>query len=107
MASYELCRLSSPLRSWHLPHPDTLEFCILTTRSRYGHFRASITGRHELSFSASTIGSLDTLNRTMLHEICHLQQYRIDPGEKAHHGRTWKALAARVCLYHHLDPKAF
>ncbi len=105
IASYDLCRLSAPIRSWRLPHPDQLQFTILTTRDRFAHFKASSDGRHEMAFSTAMIGTLDTLNRAMLHELCHLQAYRLE--KSTGHGRCWKALRNRVCLHHHLDPKCF
>lgn len=106
VASYELCLLTTPIRGWRLPHADTIHFNVLTARDRFGHFKAGINGGlHELSFSSSTIGSLDMLNRTMLHEICHLRAFLTEGSTS--HGAAWKRARNAVCLAHHLDPKAF
>jgi len=104
-AAYELARTMPPFRGWKLPHPDHLEFGILTTKERFGHFRWHNEGQHELSFSASCIGSSDVLMRTMMHELCHFEAHR--RGYRGEHGGTWRELANQVCRIHHLDPKAF
>lgn len=104
--SYELCLLTSPLKGWRLPHADTIVFNVLNTRERYGHLKPGVNGGlHELAFSAAVIGSLDMLNRTMLHEICHLRAFLIDGSVT--HGATWKRCRDVVCAAHHLDPKCF
>lgn len=106
VASYERLLLTTPFRGWHLPHADTIVFNVLTTRERYGHFRAGINGGpHELSFSTACIGTLDMLDRVLMHEICHLRAFQLDGTTS--HGATWQAARTSVCRAHHLDPKSF
>lgn len=106
-AGYELVRLTPPFRGWKMPHADEIYFAVGAARDRYGHFRAGLNGaRHEILISASCVGSLDMLQRTMMHEMVHLEDFR-RTGDGVSHGRNFKKLAAQVCRYHHLDPKAF
>lgn len=105
--SYVLCVNAKPLDGWRLPDPDEIVFRVLATKERLGHFRAGINGGlHEIAVSNSNVGTLDLLNRTMLHEICHLEDFRRN-GDGVSHGVGFRALARDVCRHHRLDPKGF
>lgn len=105
--SYQLCAVSAPIKNWRLPDPDEIVFRVLAAKERYGHFRAGVNGGlHEIAVSNSNVGSLDLLNRTMLHEICHLEDFR-RTGDGVSHGVGFRALAREVSRHHCLDPKGF
>ena len=105
--SYRLCLAAKPVSGWKMPDPDEIVFRVLATKERYGHFRAGINGgRHEIAVSAATVGTLDMLNRTMLHEIAHLADF-LHHGDGVSHGVGFRKLARDICRHHSLDLKSF
>ena len=105
--TYILCAETPPIKGWGIPDPDEIIFKVLTTKERLGHFRAGINGGlHEIAISSSNVGTLDLLTRTMLHEICHLEDFR-RTGDGVSHGRMFSSLAKEVCRHHSLDTKGF
>jgi len=105
--TYILCAETPPIKGWNIPDPDEIIFKVLSTKERLGHFRAGVNGGlHEIAVSNSNVGTLDMLIRTMLHEICHLEDFR-RTGCGTNHGRGFTSLAKEVCKHHSLAVKGF
>lgn len=104
--AYETLRTTMPFSKWRLPHADEISFRIMTTRDYIGCFRGVINGPQEISLSGTRIGSLDTLNRVLAHEMIHLKQEiakTVTPNTE--HNAEFRKLARVVARYHCFDPK--
>jgi len=105
--TYELLRRTQPFAKWRLPDSDALAFRVLATRDRMGHFRADKTGApHEIGISMRRVGTLDTLNRVMAHEMIHLYQEETGTTTaNTEHNAEFRRLATLVAKHHCFDPK--
>lgn len=91
--SYEVVRAAFP--KWKLPDGDSLEFRVIgKCQDRWGHFRESTDGTHEISISIA-VKSLDLLQRTMAHEVAHLRQHML--GHRDNHGAGFTRIAKQMC----------
>lgn len=98
-ASYELLRTTLPFRRWNLPHPDKLDFRVLVTRERYGHFRAYTNSDLVGEIAVSTkVKTLHMLNEVMGHEMVHIRQEALV--YRDFHGKHFQRLAKLVCQRH-------
>jgi hypothetical protein len=105
-AQYEALRTTKPFSAWGLSDPDDLEFCVLATRDRLGHFRGAKTGHHEIGISMRRVGTLDTLIRVLAHEMIHLyQELTGTTTGKTEHNAEFRRIAAEVARHHCFDPK--
>lgn len=103
--AYEMLRKTLPFRRWRLPHSDTLEFRILTTKERCGHFREAENGIHEIAISASRVKDLIELLKVMGHEMVHLRQAILK--HRDNHGASFERLGKSVCRRHDFDWETF
>lgn len=103
--AYELLRMTPPFKRWKLPHADDLEFTVLVTTERCGHFREAQNGIHEIGVSNSRVHTLDELFQVLAHEMAHLRQCQL--GHRDTHGKNFKELADRICTAHSFNPKTF
>lgn len=108
--AYDYLRTTPPFKGWRLPDGDEIEFNILTTHDRRGHYRAYYKreGGHEIAISAGRVGHSVTLITTMAHEMIHLrQELKNSTTPHTEHNAEFKTLAERVCRFHGFDPKEF
>lgn len=104
-AQYELLRLTPPFARWKLPHADGLEFKVLVTTERCGHFRESDDGVHEIAISIGRVRTLADLATTLAHEMVHLRQCQ--QKHRDNHGATFNRLADQVCKHHGFNREDF
>lgn len=105
--AYSTLRITKPFDRWRMPHPDQVQFRVLVTRERYGHYRAiqnDPTSVFELAVS-TLVTNLDLLHRTVAHEMTHHRQEVL--GHRDVHGPHFQRLAAQVCRHHGFDPAQF
>jgi hypothetical protein len=97
-ASYELLRTTLPFRRWKLPHADQIDFAVLVTRERFGHYRAYKDGTgHEIAVSTK-VKTLHMMTEVIAHEMVHLRQELLR--HRDNHGKHFKRLASLVCRRH-------
>jgi predicted SprT family Zn-dependent metalloprotease len=105
-ASYELLRTTPPFKRWKLPEADDVEFHVTKHRDRQADCTSYVDMRVVIRISTTFHGRVAALLETMAHEMCHIHQRRLSPGEREH-GAAFKRLAAQVCRHHGFDPKTF
>ena len=102
IAAYEMLRTMPPFLGWKLPDPDDVEFAV----ARFYHFGECDIGKdgnHIIRISENAVSHLDTLCRTMAHEMIHVRHGLI--GTKTIHGKEFKRDAAKVARFLGFDPK--
>lgn len=109
-STYERLRLTPPFKRWKLPDADDLEFCVTMHTDRFGHFRDKDPSEGkkwpDISVSAKHVNSLDLLDRTLAHEMCHIRLLQLGHS-RDNHGPRFKKLAATVCRIHGYDLETF
>lgn len=112
-AAYDFLRATPPFRGWKLPESDDVEFYVLTTHDRLGHYRAyhkrDADGCFgEIAISARRVGHSAPLIYRMSHEMVHLyQEVKRTTTPNTEHNAEFYRLAERVCRYHGFDLKDF
>lgn len=104
VAAYDFLRATPPFRGWKLPHSDDVEFHVVRGKHFYGEYSTE-GDKHRIGISSATVGTTDTLVRTMAHEMTHLYQQL--QGRDPAHGADFRRHARCVCRHHGFDPKAF
>lgn len=109
--AYELLRMTPPFNRWKLPHADDLAFEVTGHEDRFGsfHFDVDNPGKERLTVSAVHVKSLDLLQRTLAHEMCHIREWRLSPAkaQRANHGKLYNRLADQVCKRHGFERGTF
>lgn len=107
-AAYELLRVTPPFRGWKLPHADDIIFIAGANRKNMGHCYQRENGDIEICVSMNNVQTLDTLLKTMAHEMCHLHELKLKVMRQGvEHSATFHRLADRVCYLHKWDRGAF
>ena len=103
-AAYDMLVLIPPFNTWGLPPSSEVKFDVSKSRAIYGDYRSA---PHLIRVSATTVGTIEPVIRTVAHEIIHLKQ-NIDGTEtRAMHNKVFKTLAADVCRAFTWDEKGF
>lgn len=105
-ATYALIAETEPFCNWPLPDADEVKFEVKRFRDRAADAE-KIGETWLLRFNECWCGTLHGLTLHVMHEMCHVAHGETCPGDHAHHGKWFHALAREVCRVHHLDPKAF
>jgi hypothetical protein len=106
-ASYNLLLTTPPFRGWKLPPSDEVSFHITAHKGQRGDYYQDENRRHVIRISYRCVTQLDTLMRTMAHEMCHIQEARICRRWDVEHSSTFNRLADRVCKIHPFDRGTF
>ncbi len=113
-AAYELLRRTKPFSGWKLPQAEEVAFRVSASRGLYGFHHSDrqrkahpAPGSHAITISEATVGTLDTLLRSMAHEMCHIRESQLGPYTGNAHGEMFRRLATQVCRHHGFDQKAF
>ena len=100
-ATYEYLRRLPPFGDWELPPAYKVKFHISRSKHKCGqHWVEGDT--HHIEVSDVLHGHLINLIHTVAHEMCHMKDK-----SRSHHGKTFQALASRVCEYHGFDQARF
>lgn len=103
-AMYELLRVTTPFRGWHLPHADTIEFHVTNHKDRFADCYWVGGKQQVIRVSNRKVHTMFTLLRVMAHEMAHVKGQMLgDTG----HGKIWQRLADRVCRCHGFDRGEF
>ena len=102
VAVYELLIQLPPIKAWRLPPSKDLIFVVRHLPDCYGMFEPE---PHKITISSAKHAHLDTVIRTMAHEMIHLHLFiRKDPlWDK--HSKTFLDAAAKVSTTLGFDPK--
>ena len=102
IAVYELLIQLPPIKSWRLPPSADIIFSVRHLPDFYGEYEP---GPHKITISSAKHAHLDTVIRTMAHEMIHLHLFlRKDPlWDK--HSKTFLDAAAKVSHTLGFDPK--
>jgi hypothetical protein len=103
-SGYDFLRTTEPFRRWRLPESDEVGFHVVRDPALSADFGVR-EGMPCIRVSEINNGHAVTLLATLSHEMIHLRQHLT--GDREHHGRRFKRMAARVCAVHGFDPKAF
>lgn len=100
-ASYELLVQLPPFSRWKLPDTKDIEFVATRAVDCYGEYEPE----HIIRVSGAKNGHLDTLLRTVAHEIIHMvRACRGDPNWDKHDDK-FAEMAAAVSQNMGFDPK--
>ena len=102
IAVYELLIQLPPIKSWNLPPSKDIIFSVRHLPDFYGEYEPD---PHKITISSAKHAHLDTVIRTMAHEMIHLHLFiRKDPlWDK--HSKTFLDAAAKVSTTLGFDPK--
>ena len=100
--TYEYLSKLAPFRQWILPPVNEVQFAVKEIDDCYGEYNHS---PHIITISTAKVGHLDTLIRTMAHEMIHLHLF--NKGFKLWdlHGSLFARYAKRVSVTMGFDPK--
>lgn len=102
VAVYELLIQLPPIKAWRLPPSKDLIFVVKHLPDVYGMFEPE---PHKITISSAKHAHLDTIIRTMAHEMIHLHLFlRKDPGWDKH-TKTFLDAAEKVSCTLGFDPK--
>lgn len=105
-AVYELLRTTPPFRGWKLPHSDEIEFRVTHDLDLRGWCQCTRPPR--IGISNRVNGHVETLIRSMAHEMVHLYEgLNLIARDDVEHSTKWKSLAKQVCRHHGFDEKLF
>ena len=102
VAIYEMLVRLPPMNKWKLPPSKKIEFRVRKLDNCLGMFEPD---PHIITISTLKNGHLDTVIRTMAHEIIHLYLYQRNSRVWDQHGKTFTDLTSRVSSRLGFDPK--
>lgn len=100
-----LCQLK-PFNRWAMPSEDDIKFTISGHRDRYGDCSFS-DGVIQIRLSANKHSHLDTIMKTVAHEMVHVREYAAGGRSDVQHGAEFHRMASQVCRAFDWDVKAF
>lgn len=110
MAAYEYSRTTPPFRAWKLPPAEVVKWHISKSIQHFAQYWWD-GEHHHIEVSSRGIGSTSILIEKVHHEIIHLHLKMIKKESKNGgpnvHNKHYRRKAARVCLIHGWDVKAF
>jgi hypothetical protein len=102
-AVYEMLLQLPPFTRWKMPGSRSIEFVVNNDSTCYGEFEPPKIIR----ISKKKVGHLDTLIKTMAHEMLHLRLWYIkDAGWNKHDGK-FEEYGERIAKSMGFDPKEF
>lgn len=92
------------------PPSSKVKFTIKDTIEAYGHYKPEekeFNSKHEIMISTGKCGFLDTVNKTMLHELIHMGIYINEPNSNKYlsHKGEFKRMQNKVAKEFGFDPK--
>ena len=104
---YELLRTTPPFKRWKLPHADELIIHIVGSKEIFGYVNRGRSGEFILKISQHNHRTLESLLRTVGHEMVHMREFLTGVRADVHHGARYHKLADQVCKFHQWDRGVF
>ena len=102
IAVYELLIQLPPIKAWNLPPSKDIIFVVRHLPDFYGEYEPD---PHKITISSAKHAHLDTVIRTMAHEMIHLHLFlRKDPNWDKH-TKSFLDAAEKVSITLGFDPK--
>lgn len=107
---YSMLRECPPFAGWHLPEADAVEFKTAARKDIYGeHIEKTPPtrgARHTVTISVENNGHLDTILRSLAHEMIHVAQAVAKTANKNQHNADFHRRCRQVGRVTGWDPKA-
>jgi hypothetical protein len=95
-----LCELP-PFNKYQLPRPSEIEFLVVDDPSMYGQY---IPEPHNITISSAKMSHLQTLEKTMAHEMVHLILY-LEGKRYELHNKNFYNLTYQIAEIYGWEPK--
>jgi hypothetical protein len=112
--AYELLAECPPFDKWNLPHGEDVHFRVNRKRKEYGRCKWTISDSghytHHIEISAVNVTTMETLLRTMAHEMIHVHEQAnqvCTPHQSTLHTEAFCIFALEVCKSLGFNPDAF
>ena len=108
-AEYDKLCHCRPFNRQKLPSSDQVEFRVTRHKDRFGHFD-DFDGRKQFpcfAISEVLVKTHKDLTETMAHEMAHGVLFVKGDKTWETHGKSFNALAGRICKANGFDPKTF
>lgn len=106
-AAYNFLNETPPFCRWNLPDGDDVEFRVVRNRRVFGWYQFK-NGKHIIAISSANCGHMDTLLKTLCHELIHLHEENANACDPStDHSKAFYRWAAQVCNAYGYDVKAF
>jgi hypothetical protein len=105
-AAYDFLNELPPFNRWNLPQGEDIKFVITSLQRNYGDC-VKLGRRFQIRISTANNGHVDTLMRTLSHEMIHVYLDKQRMHGRHHHGVAFKRCAKLVCDSLGFDPKPF
>jgi len=101
---YDILRSTMPFRKWALPPSSDIVFKVSRDSNLDGKF---VAADRMIVISQKAHQRLESMLRTMAHEMVHLYIWRKGSKDRADHGAEFKRLAKLVCKHHGFEEATF
>lgn len=103
---YSALSVCEPFTRWKLPLPDEIEFQVINDTEVMGTYMYDEGGdyAHTIQISAARCGFLDTVIRTMAHEMIHASRHDTVTDAWYKHDATFRRRAHKVGKELGIDP---
>jgi len=91
---YYALRCAEPFSTFRLPHPSTVTFKVNRASMAFGDYEPD---PHTIRISRECNKNLDSVFKTMAHEMVHLALERKGAKDHSNHDAEFNALGAKVC----------
>lgn len=106
-ASYELLKLTPPFNRWKLPDADDVIFHATPGPNRYQGEHWFDEKNHNIRVNPKRHSTMWSMLATLAHEMIHVRESQLSLRADVFHGRTFQALATKVCKVHGFDRGQF
>jgi hypothetical protein len=102
---YAMLYCCEPFSAWGLPLPEEIKFIVNSDPETMGTYLYDDgeSHAHTITISDARCGHLDTVIRTMAHEMIHMSFYRRQGYKWAHHGKEFRT-RCHMCKELGFDP---
>jgi predicted SprT family Zn-dependent metalloprotease len=101
---YETLIQLPPMDRWRLPPSKDVEFKARALKGVYGLYEAD---PHVITISSLKVGYLDTLVKTVAHEMVHLKRFLDQDPDWTQHDERFLELGNQISAVMGFDPKEF
>ena len=102
---YVMLSKMMPFKRWAVAPVEQVLFVATNSKEVYGEYTPDDDDFHIIRISGAKHGHLDTMIKTVAHEMIHMVLYRRRNKEWAEHDATFSAMAEQVCKYLGYDPR--
>ncbi len=103
---YTMLVVCEPFDSWNMPLPEQIKFIVDHDPDTMGTYLYDDGGKHEhvITISAARCGFLETVIRTMAHEMIHASRWNTSTAAWQKHDKTFRSRAFSVSQSMGFDP---